>query len=92
MDLDGEDVLRARSPEAGFAARSLAADQVDSHAERTASELACLGRTALGAARDLLRQDRREALAKALPRAEEAYRRLAGSEDLARAVEKFKKN
>jgi len=90
--LTGRTYSGREAAEAGFAARSLAADEVDSHAERTASELACLGRTALGAARDLLRQDRREALAKALPRAEEAYRRLAGSKDLARAVEKFKKN
>ena len=39
--------------------------------------------------RDLLRRRRREALAAGLPAAEDAYRRLAGSEDLARAVRDF---
>jgi cyclohexa-1,5-dienecarbonyl-CoA hydratase len=91
--LTGRTFSGREAAQAGFATRSLAADQVDGHAERAARDLACLGRSALGGARDLLRQDRREALAHALPRAEDAYRRLAGSEDLARAVEQFlKKN
>ena len=49
------------------------------------AELVC----GAGAARDVLRAGRREALATALPRAEEAYRRLAGSPDLRRAVREF---
>ena len=36
-----------------------------------------------------LRAERRRALAETLPHAEDAYRLLAGSEDLARAVEEF---
>jgi hypothetical protein len=45
---------------------------------------------ALAGARDLLRAERRRALAEALPHAEDAYRLLAGNEDLARAVANFK--
>jgi len=44
---------------------------------------------ALAGARDLLRAERRRALAESLPRAEDAYRLLAGSTDLARAVREF---
>jgi hypothetical protein len=46
---------------------------------------------ALAGARDLLRAERRRALAEALPHAEDAYRLLAGSDDLARAVAEFPK-
>ena len=44
---------------------------------------------ALASARESLRGSRRQALETRLPEAEEAYRRLAGSEDLARAVREF---
>jgi len=90
--LTGQTFSGREAAEAGFAARSVGPGQIELHAERVARNLACLSRKALEAVRDLLRQGRREALAEALPRAEEAYRRLAGSNDLARAVEAFRKN
>jgi len=43
----------------------------------------------VAAALGLVRQGRRNALAGGLPAAEDAYRTLAGSEDLARAVREF---
>jgi hypothetical protein len=53
------------------------------------AQLLSRGAAALSAARDLTRESRRQALASALPRAEEAYRGLAGDAELARAVREF---
>ncbi|HVE66424.1 MAG TPA: enoyl-CoA hydratase-related protein, partial [Thermoanaerobaculia bacterium] len=76
---------------AGFAAQSVAASELEGETARLAGRLSATGAAALSAARDLLRVERRRALADALPRAEAAYRRLAGDADLARAVEEFGK-
>ena len=75
----------------GFAARSVAPSELESETARLADRLSATGAAALAAARDLLRSERRRAVAEALPRAEAAYRRLAGDSDLARAVEGFGK-
>ena len=45
----------------------------------------------LGVEGEVLRRPRRETLANALPLAEAAYRKLEGSEALAKAVRDFKK-
>jgi cyclohexa-1,5-dienecarbonyl-CoA hydratase len=77
---------------AGFACRAVPAAQLAGEVDRQVKELLTRSPRALGAARDLLRRGRREALERDLPPAEEAYRGLAGSEDLARAVRDFKKS
>ena len=84
--LSGREAARA-----GFAARSVAPSELESETTRLAERLSTTGAAALAAARDLLREERRRALAEVLPRAEAAYRRLAGDADLARAVEGFGK-
>jgi cyclohexa-1,5-dienecarbonyl-CoA hydratase len=73
----------------GFATRALPAARLARETEHAVEELLSRSPQALAAARDLLRRARREALARDLPRAEEAYRRLSGSEDLAKAVKDF---
>jgi enoyl-CoA hydratase/carnithine racemase len=73
----------------GFAARAVPRERLGAEADRLADELLARGAAALAASRDLLRSGRREALAERLPRAEEAYRALAGDADLARAVREF---
>ncbi|HYT31780.1 MAG TPA: hypothetical protein VEO37_04240, partial [Thermoanaerobaculia bacterium] len=69
--------------------RSTPADALERETGRAIEELLSRSPLALASARDLLRVARREALARDLPRAEDAYRRLTGSEDLARAVREF---
>lgn len=54
-------------------------------------ELLSRSPAALAAALEPLRAARRETLAGALPRAEEAYRSLAGDEELPKAVRAFRK-
>lgn len=76
---------------AGFAARAFPLAALAGEAARIAGQLLATSGAALAGARDLLRAERRRALAEALPRAEDAYRLLAGSEDLFRAVEGFRR-
>ena len=75
--------------QAGFVSRTVPAALLEPETERLASELLAKSPAALSETRDLLRGSRREALTRVLPRAEEAYRRLAGSADLRAAVEEF---
>ena len=75
--------------EAGFVSRCVADDRVGPEVERLAAELLSHGPAALAAAVDQIRRSRRRALAEDLPAAEDAYRRLAGDQDLARAVREF---
>lgn len=77
--------------QAGFASRAVPAARLTEEVERLADRVLEASPVALSAARELLRRPRREALAAKLPAAEEAYRTLAGSEDLARAVRDFEK-
>jgi len=75
--------------EAGFAARAVPAERLQEETERLAERVLSAAPAALGAARELVRRGRREALERSLPAAEAAYRGLAGNEDLARAVRDF---
>jgi cyclohexa-1,5-dienecarbonyl-CoA hydratase len=76
---------------AGFASRAVAAADLVGETDRLVSELSSRSPAALSAAREVLRGPRRDALARRLPLAESAYRGLAGSEDLGRAVAEFGK-
>lgn len=76
----------------GFATRAFPVQTLERETGRAIAELLSRSPLALASARDLLRRGRREALARDLPRAEEAYRRLVGSEDLAKAVKDFGKS
>jgi enoyl-CoA hydratase/carnithine racemase len=75
---------------AGFAARAHPAASLERETGLLVEGLLTRSPQALAAARDLLRIARRETLTNALPLAEAAYRKLEGSEDLARAVRDFK--
>ena len=75
--LTGRRVSGREAAEAGFASRAVPAARLAEEAE------------ALGAALEVLRGPRRDALARRLPAAEAAYRRLAGDADLERAVREF---
>ncbi len=75
----------------GFATRAVPASSLQSETDKLVEGLLSRGPAGLAAARDALRQSRREALATHLPRAEDAYRRLEGDPDLARAIRDFKK-
>jgi cyclohexa-1,5-dienecarbonyl-CoA hydratase len=87
--LTGRTVSGREAARVGFASRSVGCGQADAEAERVATEILEKSSAAIDAARGLLRQGRREALARVLPRAEESYRVLAGSEELTRAIEAF---
>ncbi len=87
--LTGASVSGREAADAGFATRAVAAERLDAETERLCERLLSLSPRALCAALGLVRQSRREALANVLPAAEDAYRKLAGSEDLARAVRDF---
>jgi cyclohexa-1,5-dienecarbonyl-CoA hydratase len=89
--LTGRTISGREAARVGFATRSVDSGGVEAEAERLANEIAAKSPAAIGAVRGLLRRDRRDALAGILPRAEAAYRELAGNEDLAEAVEKFLK-
>ena len=89
--LTGRRVSGREAAEAGFASRATPAARLEAETETLVERLLGLAPAALSAARDLLRAPRREALALRLPAAEEAYRRLAGNADLARAVAEFAK-
>jgi len=88
--LTGKIFSGKEAAEAGFATRAVPSAALEGEARRLARELASRGAAALGAARDLLRAGRKNALATGLARAEDAYRKLEGDPDLARAVQKFK--
>ncbi len=87
--LTGETVSGREAADAGFASRAVAPARLFDETERLAARILSAAPAALASARDLVRRSRREALAKRLPEAEEAYRRLAGDRDLARAVAAF---
>ncbi len=87
--LTGRTVSGREAAQAGFAARAVAPSDLETETGRLVGLLLSTSPAALAAARDLLRAERRRALAEALPHAEVAYRLLAGSEDLARAVREF---
>ncbi len=87
--LTGRILSGKEAAEAGFAARAVPAPRLAQETERLAGRILEASPRALAAARDLMRRRRRDALAAGLPAAEDAYRRLAGSEDLARAVRDF---
>ena len=75
---------------AGFATRAVPPADLEHETDRLVEELLSRSAEALSAARGLLRAGRRQALREILPEAEKAYRKLAGSEDLAKAVRDFR--
>lgn len=87
--LTGETVSGRVAAEAGFASRSVPAPKLHDETERLAGRLLEASPTALSGALSLVRRTRRAALARDLPAAEQAYRGLAGSPDLERAVREF---
>jgi cyclohexa-1,5-dienecarbonyl-CoA hydratase len=87
--LTGRTVSGREASQAGFASRAVASADLETETSRIVQDLLSTSPAALAGARDLLRAERRRALAEALPRAEDAYRLLAGSEDLASAVREF---
>ena len=89
--LTGRRVSGREAAEAGFAARAVPASRLEAETEILAARLLALAPAGLAAARELLRAPRREALDGRLTAAEDAYRRLAGDADLARAVADFAK-
>jgi len=88
--LTGEVVSGREAADAGFASRSVPVARLAEETERLAARILSAAPAALSSARDLVRRSRREALERMLPEAEEAYRRLAGDADLARAVSEFR--
>jgi cyclohexa-1,5-dienecarbonyl-CoA hydratase len=87
--LTGRTVSGREAAQAGFASRAVPPADLETETCRVVRELLATSAPALAGARDLLRAERRRALAESLPRAEDAYRLLAGSTDLARAVREF---
>ncbi len=88
--LTGATFSGVEAARAGFASESVPAAALEAQTERAVAGLLARSPKALAAVRDLLRRGRREALTRDLPHAEEAYRRLVGSEDLAQAVRDWK--
>ncbi len=89
--LTGRALSGREAAEAGFAARAVQAGSLGRETDRLAREILARSPAARSEAVGLLRTRRREALSAALPRAEDAYRRLAGDESLRRAVREFSK-
>ncbi len=87
--LTGRTVSGREAANAGFASRAVPCTDLEGETSRIVAQLLATSPPALAGARDLLRAERRRALVETLPRAEDAYRLLAGSEDLARAVAEF---
>jgi cyclohexa-1,5-dienecarbonyl-CoA hydratase len=87
--LTGETVSGREAVDAGFASRAVSPARLLEETERVAARILSAAPAALASARGLVRRSRREALAKRLPEAEDAYRGLAGDADLARAVFEF---
>lgn len=90
--LSGRVFSGREAAEAGFASRAVPARRLAEETEALAARIMATAPAALSAALGVLRGARREALASRLPPAEEAYRRLAGDADLARAVREFEEN
>lgn len=90
--LTGRRVSGREAAEAGFAARAVPSERLEAETDAVAARLLAAGPAALAAARELLREPRRRALAERLPSAEAAYRGLAGDADLAKAVAAFGKD
>ncbi len=87
--LSGKTVSGRDAAAAGFAATSVDSGRLGTEVERVADRILEASPRSLSAVLPLLRRARRAALAHHLPAAEDAYRKLAGSEDLARAVRDF---
>jgi len=87
--LTGRVMSGREAADAGFACRAVEHAELSAEAGRLVERLLAASPPALAAARDLLRGPRRAALATGLPKAEAAYRGLAGSDDLRRAVRAF---
>jgi cyclohexa-1,5-dienecarbonyl-CoA hydratase len=87
--LSGRVVSGREAADAGFASRAVPAARLLAETEALAARQLEAAPAALAAARELLRQPRREALVARLPAAEDAYRALAGDADLTRAVRDF---
>jgi cyclohexa-1,5-dienecarbonyl-CoA hydratase len=87
--LTGDTVSGRDAAEAGFASRAVPAERLAEETELLAERILEASPAALSAALSLVRRPRREALARELPEAENAYRGLAGSPDLERAVREF---
>ena len=88
--LTGRSFSGREAAAAGFATRAVPPSSIQREVDRLAADLLSRSPAGLDAARELLRSERRTALGN-LDRAEEAYRKLAGNEDLARAVLEFRK-
>ena len=89
--LTGRSYSGIEAVSAGFATRAFPAAGLEREALRLANDLLSRDPLALSEARRLLRRPRQEALAHSLPLAEEAYRKLQGSEALTKAVQEFKR-
>jgi cyclohexa-1,5-dienecarbonyl-CoA hydratase len=87
--LTGRIVSGREAAQAGFAARAVSSADLEKETSRIVDQLLATSGAALAGARDLLRAERRRALAEVLPRAEDAYRLLAGNVELTQAVEEF---
>ena len=88
--LTGRSYSGTEAAAAGFATRAVPAASLERETRQLIEGLLSRGAAALGAARDVLRRSRQEALLTALPHAEDAYRKLQGDPDLARAVREFR--
>ncbi|MEP6994736.1 MAG: enoyl-CoA hydratase/isomerase family protein [Acidobacteriota bacterium] len=88
--LSGRILSGREAAAAGFVSRSVSETRLPEETDRLVERILETGREALSSARDLMRAGRREALEKRLPVAEDAYRRLAGNAELARAVREFR--
>jgi cyclohexa-1,5-dienecarbonyl-CoA hydratase len=89
--LTGRTLSGSEAAAAGFATRAVPERALEDETRRLAADLLGRAPAALAAARDLLRESRRRALAAALPRAEAAYKALEGDPNLSRAVREFKR-
>ena len=89
--LTGRTVSGREAAQAGFASRAVPPALLDREVDRLVAELLRKSPAALSAARGVLRAERSEALTRALPRAEDAYRTLARDPALSRAVRDFGK-
>jgi cyclohexa-1,5-dienecarbonyl-CoA hydratase len=87
--LTGETHSGREAAAAGFAARAVPPERLTAETEALAERVLAASPAALSAALGLLRRGRREALEGRLAEAEDAYRTLIGSQDLARAVREF---
>jgi cyclohexa-1,5-dienecarbonyl-CoA hydratase len=87
--LSGRTLSGREAAEAGFASRAVPAARLTAETETLAARVLAASPAALAAARDVLRAPRRAALDERLPAAEDAYRKLAGDPDLAKAVREF---